>query len=148
MYDDLEARDLRYELYLYFLELDDFVKTGQRVFDVYVNGVNRLEVDISQSDVRSLKVVLNVTANRYLNLTMVKASNKSELGPMINAYELFEVHQKLVHDTLEQEGRHLILVHILFQQITDGSYENLLFLFFLFFLFLPFSLSRYLKSRA
>ncbi|KAG8373803.1 hypothetical protein BUALT_Bualt11G0063100 [Buddleja alternifolia] len=88
-YDNLDAGNYDYEVYLYFLELDDSVQAGQRVFDIYINNEKRQEVDILASASRYSVIVLNLTANGVLNLTLVKATN-SQLGPICNAYEIFQ----------------------------------------------------------
>ncbi|XP_052195708.1 nodulation receptor kinase-like [Diospyros lotus] len=80
-----------YNLYLYFLELDDSVQPGQRVFDIIINSERRQEVDIMSGESNYKAVPLNFSANGSLNLTLVKASN-SQFGPIINAYELLQVH--------------------------------------------------------
>lgn len=103
LYRNLDPGYYKYDLFLYFLELNDSVQAGQRVFDVYLNDEKRVQVDIVLEGSRSYAVVLNITANGHLNLTMVKASNGSQLGPMINAYEILQVYPIQVQDTVQKE---------------------------------------------
>lgn len=110
-YRNLDHGYYSYDLFLYFLELNDSVQAGQRVFDVFVNDEKRLEVDIVLSGSRSYATVLNITANGYLNLTMVKASNRSLFGPMINAYEILQVHPILLQETSQEEGKEFKVHH-------------------------------------
>lgn len=105
LYENLDPGYYKYDLFLYFLELNDSVQAGQRVFDVYLNDEKRVQVDIVLEGSRSYAAVLNITANGHLNLTMVKASNGSQLGPMINAYEILQVYPILVQDTVQEEGK-------------------------------------------
>ena len=101
-YNNLDSDYHRYDLLLYFLELNDQVKVGQRVFDVYVNDAKKTQVDVALSGTFRF-VVLNVTANGYLNLTMVRLSNGSQYGPIISAYEILQVHP-LIQETGREEG--------------------------------------------
>ncbi|KAL3525533.1 hypothetical protein ACH5RR_013905 [Cinchona calisaya] len=101
-YNNLDSEYYRYDLFLYFLELNDSVQVGQRVFDVYINDVKRIQVDIVLSGYRSFATVLNVTADRYLNLTMVKVFNGSQYGPVINAFEILQVHPLIQETDLEE----------------------------------------------
>lgn len=105
-YNSLDSEYCSYDLFLYFVELNDSVQVGQRVFDVYVNNVKRREVDIVLSDSRSSLIVLNVTANGYLNLTMVKVSNGPQYGPIINAFEILQV-RPLIQETVLEEGKEI-----------------------------------------
>ncbi|KAL0377983.1 UNVERIFIED_CONTAM: Nodulation receptor kinase [Sesamum radiatum] len=88
-YKNLDAGTYNYNLYLHFLELDDSVQVGQRVFDVYINNEKRQAVDILSSGSRYSSVALDFTTNGVLNLTLVKALN-SQLGPICNAYEILQ----------------------------------------------------------
>ncbi|KAL4582407.1 hypothetical protein LXL04_006956 [Taraxacum kok-saghyz] len=81
----------KYILYLYFLELDGSVKAGQRVFDVYINGEKRQQIDVISSGSNYMDTFMHFTANGFLNLTIRKASNGSQWGPICNAYEVFQV---------------------------------------------------------
>ncbi|XP_057784317.1 nodulation receptor kinase-like isoform X2 [Salvia miltiorrhiza] len=100
-YGNLDVGPSNYDLYLYFLELDDSVGIGERVFDVYINDRNIHEVDIWASGSRFLAVVLNFTANGVLNLTFVKALN-SQLGPICNAYEILQVYPRNAETNVEE----------------------------------------------
>ncbi|KAI3451849.1 hypothetical protein Pfo_008514 [Paulownia fortunei] len=92
-YDNLDAGTYDYNLYLHFLELNDSVPAGQRVFDVYINNEKRQEVDILASGSRYFAIVLNFKTNGVLNLTLVKALN-SQLGPICNAYEILQAYPR------------------------------------------------------
>lgn len=81
----------KYILHLYFLELDGNVKIGQRVFDVYINGEKRQQIDVISSGSNYRDTFMYFTANGFLNLTIKKASNGSQWGPICNAYEVFQV---------------------------------------------------------
>ncbi|PSS30632.1 Nodulation receptor kinase [Actinidia chinensis var. chinensis] len=89
---DLVPEHYNYDLHLYFLELIDSVQAGQRVFDIYINNEKRQEIDIMAGGSNYKSLLLNFTANGFLNLTLVKASNGSQFGPIINAYEILQVH--------------------------------------------------------
>lgn len=114
LYENLDPGYYKYDLFLYFLELNDSVQAGQRVFDVYLNDEKRVRVDIALEGSRSYAAVLNITANGHLNLTMVKASNGSQLGPTINAYEILQVYPILVKDTVQEEGKDANIINHLY----------------------------------
>ncbi|CDP02685.1 unnamed protein product [Coffea canephora] len=105
-YNNLDSDYHSYDLLLYFLELNDQVKVGQRVFDVYVNDAKKTQVDVALSGTFRF-VILNVTANGYLNLTMVRLSNGSQYGPIISAYEILQVHP-LIQETGREEVDNII----------------------------------------
>ncbi|KVH92378.1 Concanavalin A-like lectin/glucanase, subgroup, partial [Cynara cardunculus var. scolymus] len=75
----------KYILYLYFLELNASVQAGQRVFDIYINDEKRQQIDVISSDSNYRTTVMHFTANKFLNLTIRKASNGSQLGPILDA---------------------------------------------------------------
>lgn len=79
-----------YILYLHFLELDDSVKTGQRVFDIYINNVKRQQIDIVSGGSNYNETAMYFTATKFLNLTILKA-NGSQFGPICNGYEILQV---------------------------------------------------------
>ncbi|KAE8704828.1 Nodulation receptor kinase [Hibiscus syriacus] len=88
----LDNGDHIYTVILFFLELNDTVGIGQRVFDIYINDEKRDEnFDISARGSNYREVVYNVTAKGSLNLTLVKGSNESKLGPICNAFEILQV---------------------------------------------------------
>ncbi|XP_031281611.1 nodulation receptor kinase-like [Pistacia vera] len=94
LHTDLDSGDYNYTINLYFLELQDSVKnSSQRVFDIYINNEKKQnKFDILAGGSNYAKVVLNVTANGHLNLTLVKVLNGSEFGPICNAYEILQEH--------------------------------------------------------
>lgn len=93
----------KYILHLYFLELDGNVKIGQRVFDVYINGEKRQQIDVISSGSNYRDTFMYFTANGFLNLTIKKASNGSQWGPICNAYEVFQV-RPLLQATDQKDG--------------------------------------------
>ncbi|KAK9285498.1 hypothetical protein L1049_024692 [Liquidambar formosana] len=103
-HSNLDTGDNNYNVYLYFLELNASVQTGQRVFDIYINDKKRVpNFDILANGFNYREVVLNVTANGSLNLTLVKASNGSEFGPICNAYEILQVYPLMVQGTNQED---------------------------------------------
>ncbi|KAD0585584.1 hypothetical protein R6Q59_033691 [Mikania micrantha] len=84
-----------YILNLYFLELDGSVKIGQRVFDVYINDKQRQQIDLLSGGTNYKAISINFTANQFLNLTIKKATNGSQWGPICNAYEILQVRPML-----------------------------------------------------
>ncbi|MCD9645482.1 hypothetical protein HAX54_034443 [Datura stramonium] len=90
LHEDLDTGYFTYSLFLYFLEPNDSAQAGQRMFYIYINNEKRLKVDILASGSRYLDVVLKFRANRVVNLTMIKASNLSQLGPICNGYEILK----------------------------------------------------------
>ncbi|PIA55232.1 hypothetical protein AQUCO_00800157v1, partial [Aquilegia coerulea] len=104
IYHDLVEHDTNYLIYLYFLELNTSVVTGQRVFHIFVNGEQMSErLDILGNNTTSnyKEVKLNITANGVLNVSLIKVED-AVLGPILNAYEILEV-QKLVTGTLQKD---------------------------------------------
>ncbi|XVE86902.1 hypothetical protein DITRI_Ditri18aG0073000 [Diplodiscus trichospermus] len=85
-----------YTVILYFLELNDTAtRIGQRMFDIYINNERKEEkFDLLANGSNYRELVFNVTAKGSLNLTLVKASNGSEFGPICNAFEIFKVHPR------------------------------------------------------
>ncbi|XP_076906325.1 nodulation receptor kinase-like [Bidens hawaiensis] len=80
-----------YTINLYFLELDDSVQNGQRLFDIYINDVKRQQIDIMSTGLNYKSISINFTANKFLNLTLKKTFNGYQFGPICNAYEVFQV---------------------------------------------------------
>lgn len=102
LHDGLSSSNNLYLVFLYFYEVNETVQAGQRVFDVYLNdqlGPSGFDVSGNGSNYREL--ALNVTANGYLNLTLVKAPGSGN-GPICNAYEIFQVHP-LVQETNQSD---------------------------------------------
>lgn len=104
---NLDSGYKKYILNLYFLELDGNVKAGQRVFDVYVNGEKRDQIDVISGGSNYKNTSMYFTANGFLNLTLKKASNGSQWGPICNAYEVFQVRPLL--QTTNQEDANVML---------------------------------------
>ncbi|KAI3951089.1 hypothetical protein MKW92_047409 [Papaver armeniacum] len=104
-FDDIDTGDNEYMIVLYFLELDDSVGVGQRVFDIYINGELKFEnFDIlgGEAGYNYRVVVLRFTANKFLNVNLIKVSNGSEFGPICNAYEVLQLHS-WVQGTLQED---------------------------------------------
>nr|XP_043614741.1 nodulation receptor kinase-like [Erigeron canadensis]XP_043614742.1 nodulation receptor kinase-like [Erigeron canadensis]XP_043614743.1 nodulation receptor kinase-like [Erigeron canadensis] len=91
-----------YIIYLYFLELGGTVQTGQRVFDIYINDKIRETVDVMSGGSNYKAICINFTAKEFLNLTIIKASNGSQLGPICNAYEILQV-RPLLQSTNQED---------------------------------------------
>ncbi|KAJ0041498.1 hypothetical protein Pint_27768 [Pistacia integerrima] len=113
LHTDLDSGDYNYTINLYFLELQDSVKnSSQRVFDIYINNEKKQnKFDILAGGSNYAKVVMNVTANGHLNLTLVKVLNGSEFGPICNAYEILQEHA-WVQESDKEDGKSLILVNL------------------------------------
>ncbi|KAB1998408.1 hypothetical protein ERO13_D12G080401v2 [Gossypium hirsutum] len=93
--NDLDNGDYNYTVILYFLELNDSVRIGQRVFDIFINNEKKADnFDILAKGSNYGELVFNVTAKGSLNLTLDKGSNGSELGPICNAFEMLRVRQR------------------------------------------------------
>ncbi|XP_051140304.1 nodulation receptor kinase-like [Andrographis paniculata] len=86
-YKDLDEGSHDYNIYLHFLELNNSVRSGERIFHVYINNEKKQEIDILATGSHYLATFLNFTAKGTLNLTLVKAPN-ARLGPICNAYEI------------------------------------------------------------
>ncbi|KAF9678137.1 hypothetical protein SADUNF_Sadunf07G0003700 [Salix dunnii] len=91
LHSDLDTEDSNYTVFLYFFELNQSIKTGQRVFDIYINN----EIKMGKFDIWAYgspyrEAALSVTASRSLNLTLVKVENAYDLGPILNAYEILQ----------------------------------------------------------
>ncbi|KAG5528138.1 hypothetical protein RHGRI_028917 [Rhododendron griersonianum] len=75
-----------------------------RVFDIFINDEKRQEnIDILAGNSNYKAALLNFNADGFLNLTLVKASNGSQLGPVISAYEILQVHPS-VQGTAQKDG--------------------------------------------
>nr|GMD50013.1 nodulation receptor kinase-like [Ipomoea batatas] len=109
VHEDLDTGHYNYVLHLHLFELNDSVQAGQRVFDIYINNEMRQRADILASNSRYQVVVLNFTANRFLNLTLAKASNVSQLGPICTAYEILQA-LPWTKETAPEEGDTIINV--------------------------------------
>lgn len=91
IHDGSDSGNSEYRLFLYFLELNASVAQGQRVFDIYVNDeIKEPRFDILASGSNYRNASLNVSANGWLNITLVKSSG-SAFGPLCNAYEILQV---------------------------------------------------------
>jgi hypothetical protein len=42
LHNELDTQDSNYTVFLYFFELNQSIKTGQRVFDIYINNEIKL----------------------------------------------------------------------------------------------------------
>ncbi|KAJ6853320.1 nodulation receptor kinase-like [Iris pallida] len=106
LHADLDVHHYDYVIILYFLELDASVQTGERIFDVYINGDEMYHnIDILQTGRASnyREISVRVKLNGYLNISLVKASDEIKYGPICNAYEVFQVYQKAA-ETLERDA--------------------------------------------
>ncbi|XP_038697902.1 nodulation receptor kinase-like [Tripterygium wilfordii] len=93
LHNDLDTGDYNYTVTLHFLELDDTVKVGQRVFDIYINSEKTwASFDILANGSNYARLAFNFTANGSLNLTLAKVPNAFDAGPICNAYEILQVH--------------------------------------------------------
>lgn len=120
LHNDLEPQDYNYTLFLYFLELDPSVKAGQRVFDIYLNNDLHLDnFDVLGNGSNYKEATLNVTANGSLNLTLRKVTNGFDFGPILNAYEILQVHSR-VPGTNQQDGKFDGSKFLHFRQYSDA----------------------------
>ncbi|GLU13368.1 hypothetical protein SLE2022_300060 [Rubroshorea leprosula] len=91
-HSNLDTGYFNYSIILYFLELNETVSVGKRVFDIYINKEKRVEkFDILADGSNYKEVTLSVRANRSLNFSLVKVPNGFDLGPICNGYEIFQV---------------------------------------------------------
>lgn len=107
----VEAGENEYMIRLYFLETNPLVKTGERVFDININGVKMRErFNISQNSSRYREEVLKVKANGSLVISLNKVSaDVLAPGPICNAYEVFKVHKR-IPETVQEDGRFLVII--------------------------------------
>lgn len=104
LHNNLDTGFYEYELYLYFLELNESVQAGQRFFNIYINNRKVEEFDIMAFGSRYRTLVLNFTANGALNLTMTKAANGSLFGPICNAYEILQI-RPWIQGTTQEDSK-------------------------------------------
>ncbi|CAN1342803.1 Nodulation receptor kinase [Linum perenne] len=117
LYTDLDKRDCNYTIFFYFFELDNTVRPGQRVFDIYINEEKQeTSFDVWGNGSNYSEVALNVTANGYLNLTLGRVNNKSKYGPILNAYEIMQVYQ-WIQGTNQRDVR-------VMEKVKDGLLEQ------------------------
>ncbi|CAN1348825.1 Nodulation receptor kinase, partial [Linum perenne] len=117
LYTDLDKRDCNYTIFLYFFELDNTVRPGQRVFDIYINDEKQeTSFDVWGNGSNYSEVALNVTANGYLNLTLGRVNNKSKYGPILSAYEIMQVYQS-IQGTNQRDVR-------VMEKVKDGLLEQ------------------------
>ncbi|KAM3709011.1 hypothetical protein ACJW31_02G140700 [Castanea mollissima] len=89
-HEDHDKVDSGYRVFLYFLELNENVKPGQRMFDIYINNLRIMRTfDILANGSNYREVVWDFMANGSLNLTLSKASG-SAFGLICNAYEILQ----------------------------------------------------------
>lgn len=101
--EDLDKNHSDYHVILYFLELNGNVKSGERVFDIYINNDKlRQNFDILANGSNYKEVALDVKANGSLNMTLVRVSGI--FGPICNAYEILQVHP-WVQETNQKDGK-------------------------------------------
>lgn len=125
LHNDLVPGNNNYNLHLYFLELDDSVQMGQRVFDIFINDEKRQEnIDILAGNSNYKAAILNFNADGFLNLTLVKASNGSQLGPVISAYEILQVHPS-VQGTAQKDGNRNSNYKAVLLNFTANGFHNL-----------------------
>ncbi|XP_022155334.1 nodulation receptor kinase-like [Momordica charantia] len=92
LHDDLDTATYEYRIFFHFVELNRTVKSGQRLFDVYINSEKKAtNYDILAHGSNYRWEFYDILANGSLNLTLVKASIGSELGPTCSAYEIMQV---------------------------------------------------------
>ncbi|KAM0952008.1 putative protein kinase RLK-Pelle-LRR-I-1 family [Dioscorea sansibarensis] len=102
---NLDISHENYLVILHFLELNPDVQAGQRIFDIYVNGEKKSDrFDILESGKPShyKAFTVKVKANGFLNISLIKASNTVQYGPICNAYEIFEAHD-IVAETIHRD---------------------------------------------
>lgn len=105
LHSSLDAEYHNYTLFLYFFELNSTIKPQQRVFKIYINNeIHQDEFDIQANGSYYNEVALNVTAKESLNLTLVKVSNRSVFGPILNAYEILQMYS-WIQGTNQQDGK-------------------------------------------
>ncbi|XP_023513971.1 nodulation receptor kinase-like [Cucurbita pepo subsp. pepo] len=92
LHDGLDSATYQYRIFFHFVELNQSVKPGQRLFDIYINNEKKAtDYDILAHGFNYEWEVYDVLGNGSLNLTLVKASVGSELGPICSAYEILQV---------------------------------------------------------
>lgn len=102
--DNLDAYECNYMIFLYFLEIDDKVEVGQRVFDVFINGMKKVPgFDIKANGSDSNMVSMNVMAKGFLNITLLKVDNGYTFGPICSAYEIFRIYPR-VEGSRQEDG--------------------------------------------
>lgn len=106
---NLDISHENYLVILHFLELNPDIQAGQRIFDICVNGEkksDRFDILKSGKPSRYKAFTVKVKANGFLNISLIKASNTVQYGPICNAYEIFEVHDIDV-ETIYRDGMRL-----------------------------------------
>ncbi|KAG6549668.1 hypothetical protein Mapa_008647 [Marchantia paleacea] len=100
-----------YHLYLYFAEINPTVNRGDKVFDIYANGVSLVKnVDILTIASPLTGFVLGFQIDKNystsLNISLLPSTNSREL-PSLNGIEIFQVIQ--VHNGTRQEDVQALL---------------------------------------
>lgn len=104
VHNGLETDDYEYSVLLYFLELNNTLKAGQRVFDIYLNSeIKKERFDVSEGGSKYSYITLNISANGSLNITLAKASG-SKFGPLLNAYEILQA-RPWIDETDQTDGK-------------------------------------------
>ena len=92
LHDELDTATYEYRIFFHFVELNQTVESGQRLFDIFINNDKKAtNFDILAHGSNYKWEFYDVLANGSLNLTLVKASVGSELGPICSAYEIMQV---------------------------------------------------------
>lgn len=131
--ESLDKRDYEYRVFLYFFELNETSKHGDRVFDIYINNEKVNEnFEILANGSNYKEVVWDVRANGSLNLTLIKASG-SLFGPICNAYEILQVQEinqsygefdLQVQQTDEKDGE-FNLIHFMLGSFVAGEWTTI-----------------------
>lgn len=105
LHHDLDTAIHEYRIFFHFVELNQTVESGQRLFDIYINNEKKAtNFDILAHGSNYKWEFYDVLANGSLNLTLVKASVGSELGPICSAYEIMQV-RPWIQESDEKDGK-------------------------------------------
>ncbi|MQL73865.1 hypothetical protein Taro_006191 [Colocasia esculenta] len=107
LHTGLDASEQRYLVILHLFELDAGVRTGQRAFDIYINGARvqkALDILGDGNPTNYRAVILWANATGSLNISLVKAAYAAAaFGPICNAYEIFQVYRRAA-ETAKRDG--------------------------------------------
>lgn len=105
LHDHLDTATSEYRIFFHLVELNPTVKSGQRLFDIYINNqIKATNYDILAHESNFKSEFYDVLANGSLNLTLVKASVGSDLGPICSAYEIVQVRTWILESD-EKDGK-------------------------------------------